>query len=245
MENIKINKGSEVIEGNSRVIKARLSDAQYFYKNDLRKGITNYLDELHNIIFHSDLGSMQQKVERLSLICKIFSSNFGANVSTVLKSAKLAKADLCTEVVCEMPELQGTIGSIYAELEGLPVDVVTSIKEHYSPVGPSDNCPSIPESALLSFADKMDSLVGFLSIGLKPSGSKDPYALRRLALGLLRILLEAHLDINLKTLIDVSLNLHSKEVDREASSSIYQFMMERLKAYYKDCLLYTSDAADE
>ena len=235
--NIKVNKESEVIEGNSRVIKARLSDAQYFYENDLRKGLTSYLDGLSNIIFHSDLGSMQQKVERLSFICKNFSSNFSANVNTVLKSAKLAKADLCTEVVYEMPELQGIIGSVYAELEKFPLDVVTSIKEHYSPVGPSDNCPSIPESALLSFADKMDSLVGFLSIGLKPSGSKDPFGIRRACLGIIRIIFEKKIRLSLKTVIEDSMKSYeSQQFKLQYKNSLIcvlvtDFIYERFKFY--------------
>jgi len=137
-------------------------------------------------------------------------------------------------MVGEFADLQGIMGGYYALNDGESNVVAQAIKEHYKPRFAGDELPSTNEGLVVSIADKLDTITGVYGIGQAPTGSKDPYALRRLALGLLRILLEAQLDINLKTLIEVSLNLHSKEVDREASSSIYQFMMERLKAYYKD-----------
>jgi len=139
-----------------------------------------------------------------------------------------------SEMVGEFADLQGIMGGYYALNDDESNVVAKAIREHYMPRFAGDDLPSTNEGLVVAIADKLDTITGVYGIGEAPTGSKDPYALRRLALGLLRILLEAQLDINLKTLIDVSLNLHSKEVDREASSSIYQFMMERLKAYYKD-----------
>ena len=152
----------------------------------------------------------------------------------MLEQDSYQKSDLISEMVGEFADLQGIMGGYYALNDGESNIVAQAIREHYKPRFAGDDLPSTNEGLVVAIADKLDTITGVYGIGEAPTGSKDPYALRRLALGLLRILLEAQLDINLKTLIEVSLNLHTKDVDREASSSIYQFMMERLKAYYKD-----------
>ena len=240
VSNIKIEKNSKIISGNSRVIMARLTDANFFYKNDLKKGLKNYSKELKNIIFHSKLGSMDQKVKRVSSLCKNYSINFKAKVKASVQSAQLAKADLCSEIVYEMPELQGLIGGIYAEKEGFSKDVVIAISEHYLPLGPLDDCPSIPESATLSFSDKVDSLVGFFMIGEKPRGSRDPFGIRRASLGVIRIIIERNIRIPLLEVIKAAIknyqsqNFKISDKNNLISSSIIDFIYERLKFYLRD-----------
>ena len=240
VSNVAIKKNSGIIKGNSRVIKARLSDAQFFYENDLKNGLESISKGLKNIIFHNSLGSMLQKTNRVSRVCETFYKNFKANKKYCIRSSKLFKSDLCSQVVHEMPELQGLIGSKYALLNGEPKQVYKSIREHYSPLGPSDSIPSIPESSLLAFADKLDSLIGFISIGLKPTGSKDPFGIRRAGLGIIRIIIERKLTISLKDVINSSIKSYNsqnvnlvknkEEIFRESIGFIY----ERLKFYMRE-----------
>ena len=240
VSNVAIKKKSGIIKGNSRVIKARLSDAQFFYENDLKNGLESISKGLKNIIFHNSLGSMLQKTNRVSRVCETFYKNFKANKNHCIRSSKLFKSDLCSQVVYEMPELQGLIGSKYALLNGEPKQVFQSIREHYSPLGPSDSIPSIPESSLLAFADKLDSLIGFIAIGLKPTGSKDPFGIRRAGLGIIRIIIERKLTISLKDVINFSIKSYNsqnknliknkEEVFRDSIGFIY----ERLKFYMRE-----------
>ena len=183
VSNIPVDNNSQIISGNERVLKARLSDARFFFDNDVKNGLTKLAAKLKNIIFHRSLGSMEKKVQRMSLITEKYSDIFKANKNLVVQAAMLCKADLCSEIVYEMPELQGRIGSIYAEIQGMPREVILSIKEHYSPLGPSDSCPTSSESSILSLSDKLDSLIGFIAIDMKATGSKDPFGLRRSCLG--------------------------------------------------------------
>jgi len=239
VSNIPVN-GKEIISGNSKVLRARLSDARFFYNNDIKKGLKDYAKNLNNIIFHRLLGTMEEKVERIKGLIKIYGNNFAVDMNLALISAELAKADLCSEVVYEMPELQGIIGSRYAEAEGLDKKVVLAIKEHYSPVGPSDKCPSLSESSLLAFTDKLDSLVGFMAIDLKPTGSKDPFGIRRSSLGIIRIILENNIRIFLSEVIADSYYKYSKQnykliISKSDCINIsINFLIERLKIYLRD-----------
>ena len=239
VSNIPVN-GKEIISGNSKVLRARLSDARFFYNNDIKKGLKDYSKNLNNIIFHRLLGTMEEKVERIKGLIKIYGNNFAVDMNLALISAELAKADLCSEVVYEMPELQGIIGSRYAEAAGLDKKVVLAIKEHYSPVGPSDKCPSLSESSLLAFTDKLDSLVGFMAIDLKPTGSKDPFGIRRSSLGIIRIILENNIRILLSEVIADSYYKYSKQnykliVSKSDCINIsINFLIERLKIYLRD-----------
>jgi len=232
--------GEQIILGNSKVLKARLDDARFFYKNDINKGLNKFSKDLKNIIFHTLLGTMDSKVDRIKFLINIYAQIFKADKKISLVSADLAKADLCSEVVYEMPELQGIIGSKYAEIEGLSRKISSAIKEHYSPLGPNDKCPLTPESALLSFIDKIDTLIGFMAINLKPTGSKDPFGIRRSGLGIIRIILENKIRVSIRDVYIKSyrsyLNQNTKLVHNELETINISsdFLMERLKGYIRE-----------
>ena len=240
VSNIPVDNNSQIISGNERVLKARLSDARFFFDNDVKNGLTKLSAKLKNIIFHRSLGSMEKKVQRMSFITEKYSDIFKANKNLVVQAAMLCKADLCSEVVYEMPELQGRIGSIYAEIQGMPREVILSIKEHYSPLGPSDSCPTSSESSILSLSDKLDSLIGFIAIDMKATGSKDPFGLRRSCLGIIRIVLENKIRMSMKVL---ALDAYEAYKDQgiklilsqeEAQKSYIEFIYDRLKVFMKD-----------
>ena len=223
-----------VIKGNERVIHPRLSDSEFFWNRDKEVRLDARMDDLDNVLFMKSLGSMAEKVKRIEYLSSYIANLTGFDAETSSRAGLLSKSDLISEMVGEFADLQGIMGSYYALNDGESDSVAIAIKEHYQPRFSGDKLPSTSEGLVVSIADKIDTISGVYGIGQAPTGSKDPYALRRLALGLLRILLEAKIEINLKKLIDVSLDLHLKDVDRESSESIYQFMMDRLKAYYKD-----------
>ena len=183
---------------------------------------------------------MQKKVHRMSFITEKYADIFEANSKLVVKAAELCKADLCCDVVYEMPELQGKIGSIYAEIQKMPSEVVLSIKEHYSPLGPSDSCPTTPESSLLSLSDKLDSLIGFIAIDMKATGSKDPFGLRRSCLGIIRIILENKIRISMKNIaLDVYETYTTQDIKlvlskEESQTSYIEFIYDRLRVFMKD-----------
>ena len=240
VSNIPVDNNSQIISGNERVLKARLSDARFFFDNDIKNGLTKLSAKLKNIIFHRSLGSMEKKVQRISFITEKYSDIFKANKNLVVQAAMLCKVDLCSEIVYEMPELQGRIGSIYAEIQGMPREVILSIKEHYSPLGPSDSCPTSSESSILSLSDKLDSLIGFIAIDMKATGSKDPFGLRRSCLGIIRIVLENKIRMSMKVL---ALDAYEAYKDQgiklilsqeEAQKSYIEFIYDRLKVFMKD-----------
>ena len=240
VSNIPINNNTQIISGNERVLKARLSDARFFFDNDVKNGLEKLSEKLKNIIFHRALGSMDKKVQRIFFIANKYADTFNADVKLVGSAAKLCKSDLCSEIVYEMPELQGGIGSIYATLQGLSSEVVLAIKEHYSPLGPSDNCPTSPESSLLSLSDKLDSLIGFIAIDMKATGSKDPFGLRRSSLGIIRIILVNKIRISLKNLAHDSYGFYKKQdiklilSEDETTKSYVEFLYDRLKVFMRD-----------
>jgi len=240
VSNIPIENNLQIISGNERVLKARLSDARFFFDNDIRKGLHKLSENLKNIIFHSALGSMEEKINRVTSIVGKYSESFKAISKLSLTAAKLCKADLCSEVVYEMPELQGKIGSIYASAIKLPKEVSIAIQEQYSPLGPSDKCPSIAEAAVLSFADKVDSLVGFIAMDMKATGSKDPFGLRRSCLGIIRILLEKNIRVSIIDVINDSYDSYEKQNIRlklsksETQKFTIEFVYDRLRVFLKD-----------
>ena len=240
VSNIPINNKTQIISGNERVLKARLSDARFFFDNDVKNGLEKLSEKIKNIIFHRALGSMDKKVQRIFFIANKYADTFNADAKLVGSAAKLCKSDLCSEIVYEMPELQGGIGSIYATLQGLPSEVVLAIKEHYSPLGPSDNCPTSPESSLLSLSDKLDSLIGFIAIDMKATGSKDPFGLRRSSLGIIRIILVNKIKISLKNLAHDSYGFYKKQDLKlilskdETTKSYVEFLYDRLKVFMRD-----------
>ena len=182
--------GKAIAAGNSRVLSARLADARHFWDNDRKTPLSDMADQLSKITFHEKLGTVADKVDRVAALARELAPVVGADEDLAEKAARLAKADLVSEMVYEFPELQGAMGRYYALEQGEDAAVADAIKAHYKPQGPSDEVPVAPVSAAVALADKIDTLVGFWAIDEKPTGSKDPFALRRAALGVIRILLE-------------------------------------------------------
>lgn len=220
-----------IVSGNEKVLAARLSDALYFYQQDLSDSLESKLPKLAQITFHAKIGSIKQKTERIADICNyIMPENQDLQVA-----ARLCKSDLTTEMVGEFPELQGVKGYYYAKAEGLNDQIALAIRDHYKPQGSSDSLP-VGNSSILAIADKLDSLVGLILIGEKPSGSRDPYSLRRQALGIIRIILANKLTIDIKKLVVYVVQLYSEEniMCERSSQIILEFLEERAKYYFKN-----------
>src|SRR6201993_741909 len=194
--------GKTIVGGNERVIRARLSDAKFFYETDLKTRLEDRLPKFDAIVFHEKLGTQAARVARIERLAAGIAPLVGADVAKATRAAKLAKADLLTEVVGEFPELQGLMGKYYALAQGEDASVAAASEEHYKPQGPNDRVPTDPVSVAVALADKIDTLVGFWAIDEKPTGSKDPYALRRAALGVIRIVLDRRIKISLRTLVE-------------------------------------------
>ena len=182
--------GKTIVGGNERVIRARLSDAKFFYETDLKTKLEARLPKFDQIVFHEKLGTQAERIKRIERLAAEIAPLVGADVEKAKRAAHLAKADLLTEVVGEFPELQGLMGKYYALAQGEDASVAAASEEHYKPQGPADRVPTDPVSVAVALADKIDTLVGFWAIDEKPTGSKDPYALRRAALGVIRLIVE-------------------------------------------------------
>lgn len=206
--------GKTIVGGNERVVRARLSDANFFWKTDQGVKLEDRLEKLKNIVFHEKLGTQYERVERIAALSKELAPIVGADPALAERAARLAKADLVTEMVGEFPELQGLMGRYYATLQGENPSVAAAIEEHYKPLGPSDRVPTDPVSVAVALADKIDTLVGFWAIDEKPTGSKDPYALRRAALGVIRLVLDNSIPVNLRYFFD-------QQFARIMSGSVY------------------------
>src|SRR5580700_2926838 len=193
--------GNAIVAGNERVIRARLSDAKFFYETDLKTPLEDRLPKFKNIIFHEKLGTQWERIERIERLAAELAPLVGADVEKAKRAARLAKADLLTDMVGEFPELQGLMGKYYARAQGEDESVAAACEDHYKPLGPGDRVPSDPVSIAVALADKIDTLVGFWAIDEKPTGSKDPYALRRAALGVIRLIVENRLRIHWSRLL--------------------------------------------
>ncbi|MFW2542508.1 glycine--tRNA ligase subunit beta [Primorskyibacter sp. 2E107] len=197
--------GATILAGNQKVLAARLSDAKFFWENDLRvatgAGLTAWTDRLSNVTFHNKLGSQKERIDRIAALAREIAPLIGADADRAGQAAEVAKADLSSEMVFEFPELQGLMGRYYAEAAGLPADVAAAAQEHYSPLGPSDDVPTAPTSVAVALADKLDTLTGFWAIDEKPTGSKDPFALRRAALGVIRLIVGNGLRVGLHKIL--------------------------------------------
>jgi len=203
--------GATILAGNQKVLAARLSDAKFFWENDLRiakDGMETWTAQLSNVTFHNKLGSQADRIERISALARDIAPSVGADEDDAEKSAKLAKADLSSEMVYEFPELQGLMGRYYAKAAGLSDEIAAVAEEHYAPLGPSDNVPSAPLSVIVALADKIDTLTGFWAVSEKPTGSKDPFALRRAALGVIRLVRENNLSLRLERFVSLQLLRH-------------------------------------
>ncbi|MCO4842259.1 MAG: glycine--tRNA ligase subunit beta [Yoonia sp.] len=185
--------GATILKGNQKVLFARLSDAKFFWENDLRvakAGMQPWLDSLSNVTFHNKLGSQKERIDRIIALAREIAPIVGADADEAAEAARVAKADLSSEMVYEFPDLQGLMGRYYAKEAGLSDAIAAAAQDHYSPLGPSDDVPTAPVSVAVALADKIDTLTGFWAIDEKPTGSKDPFALRRAALGVIRLVLE-------------------------------------------------------
>ncbi|WP_299777637.1 glycine--tRNA ligase subunit beta [uncultured Roseobacter sp.] len=185
--------GATILAGNEKVLSARLADAKFFWENDLRvakAGMEPWLEQLKNVTFHAKLGTQAERIDRIAALARVLAPTVGAHADQAERAARLAKADLSSEMVYEFPELQGLMGRYYIAAAGEDAAVAAAAEEHYSPLGPSDEVPTAPVSVAVALADKIDTLAGFWAIDEKPTGSKDPFALRRAALGVVRIVLE-------------------------------------------------------
>ncbi|WP_375459801.1 glycine--tRNA ligase subunit beta [uncultured Enterovirga sp.] len=220
--------GSAIVAGNERVVRARLSDARFFWDQDRKTRLEDRLPKLDSIVFHEKLGTQGERVARVASLARELAPMVGADPDQAERAARLAKADLTTEMVGEFPELQGLMGRYFAAAQGETPAVAAAIEEHYRPLGPSDRVPSEPVSVAVALADKLDTLVGFWAIDEKPTGSKDPYALRRAALGVIRLVLENGLRLRLSELLPTStlsyllFGLHESE---GIGRSNYQFLI--------------------
>ena len=192
--------GAAITAGNERVVRARLSDAKFFWETDKATKLEARLPKLDAIVFHEKLGTQGERIARIAALAKEIAPLVGADPALAERAARLAKADLVTEMVGEFPELQGLMGRKYAALQGEHGSVAAAIEEHYKPVGPSDRVPTDPVSIAVALADKLDTLVGFWGIDEKPTGSKDPFALRRAALGVIRLILTSEIRLRLASL---------------------------------------------
>jgi glycyl-tRNA synthetase beta chain len=189
--------GRTIVAGNERVIRARLSDARFFYQTDLKTKLEDRLPSFNNIIFHEKLGTQAERIDRIERLASELARFVGADAKKAKRAAQLCKADLLTEMVGEFPELQGTMGKYYAQEQGEDEAVAHAIEDHYRPKGPDDLVPSDPVSVAVALADKIDTLVGFWAVDEKPTGSKDPFALRRAALGIIRLVLDNKIRLHL------------------------------------------------
>ena len=196
VSNLQTADPSHIIHGNERVLRARLSDAEFFYKQDQKATLESRLPKLEHVVYHNKIGSQAQRIERLQTIAAHIAKALDADVAAAERAARLAKADLVTEMVGEFPELQGTMGKYYALLDGEQPEIATAIEQHYQPRFAGDKLPENAIATAVALADKLETLVGIWGIGLIPTGDKDPYALRRAALGVLRMLMNSPLSIN-------------------------------------------------
>ena len=230
------DQGAAIIAGNERVLRARLSDGRFFWDQDRKTSLEARLPALEKIVFHARLGTVAEKTARLEKLAAELSGLLGADAASAGMAARLCKADLVSGIVYEFPELQGIMGGYYADNDGLDVSVGAAIRAHYAPLGPSDDIPPTPEACVVALADKIDTLAGFWMIDEKPTGSKDPYALRRAALGVIRIVLEREAHVPLLPVFEKALALHGQaEGDRRpCAQALLDFLVERLRVYLRE-----------
>ena len=228
--------GGQIVAGNERVLRARLSDAEFFWQVDREQRLVDRLEKLDGIVFHAKLGTLGDKVGRIERLAGRLAAHVpGADVDLARRAAKLAKADLVTEMVGEFPELQGIMGRYYARHDKEPDAVAEAIAQHYAPQGPADDCPRDPVAVTVALADKLDTLAGFFGIGETPTGSRDPFALRRAALGVIRLILENGLRLPLMTAFGYAAEQLRGTPDwQRADQALFDFFCDRLKVHLRE-----------
>jgi glycyl-tRNA synthetase beta chain len=233
--NIESTRPESIKQGNERVITPRLTDAEFFWKQDRKKSLADRVESLGNIVFQEKLGTLAAKTQRVIALSELMATQLGANVAWAKRAAQLAKADLMTDMVGEFGNLQGIMGRYYALADNEPREVADAIEQHYYPKQSGSPTPSSQTGQVVALADKLDTLTGIFSAGLIPTGDKDPYALRRAALGVLRIIIENELCLDIVALVDASLALYSHTFDRrETHKLVVDFIFDRLRAYCLD-----------
>ena len=231
-----VSRQPELIKlGNERVIQPRLSDASFFWKRDIKKGLASHIDGLDLVIYQKQLGTLKDRIQRLLHHCEYLAPKINASAEHTRRAAELCFCDLLTEMVCEFPELQGIMGRYYAEAAGEAAEVCVALEEFYYPRFAGDILPGNAVAQSLAIAEKIDSLLGIFAIGKAPTGAKDPFALRRAAIGLLRIIIECELDIDLAKLLEHAAPAFPESVNAGGSvADVLSFLQERLKRYYLD-----------
>ena len=235
ISNIESKEPQAVIKGNERVIHARLSDAKFFFEQDKKHTLSERLPRLDGVIFQEKLGSIGDKTRRIVKLATKIAKLISADVNTTKEAAQLCKSDLVSEMVYEFPNLQGVMGYHYAQNDGLSADTAIAIQDHYLPKFSGDALPATNEASCVAIADRIDTLVGIIGINKIPSGDKDPFALRRAALGILRILIQKELAIDLKDLLVAAVNNYALDLpNKNIIEDAMQFMTSRLKAWYQE-----------
>ncbi len=233
ISNIESKDPTKVKEGNERVIRPRLGDAKFFWEQDSKKKLEDHIESLNKVVFQNKLGSVGDKSRRVASIAEAIAKQLNENTQYAKRAGLLSKCDLMTEMVCEFSDLQGIMGRYYAINDGEPAEVADALDEQYMPRFAGDNLPKGKTGQIVSIADKLDTLLGIFAIGQKPTGEKDPFALRRAALGALRILIECELDLDLTDLLGYAAQAYGDQLDGEkAIDDVIAFMLERLKVYY-------------
>ena len=226
----------QVIDGNERVIRPRLADAVFFYENDARVSLYDRREQLKKVVFQDKLGSVFAKTERVATLAKRFAIEAGADPQLAHRAGQLSKSDLVTDMVGEFTDLQGVMGRYYALNDGEEAEVADALLEQYMPRFAGDQVPATAVGAALALADKLDTLVGIFSIGQQPSGSRDPFALRRGSLGLLRIIVDRRLDVDLRTAIEASASQFKLEDEtlKKTCQQVLAYVLDRFKSWYKE-----------
>ena len=235
VSNMQVDDPKHIIGGNARVVRPRLSDARFFYNQDRKTTLASRLDKLASVVYHNKIGSVLQRVERLENLAQKIAVRLGANASLAARAARLAKADLVTDMVGEFPELQGIMGRYYALHDGEDAAVADAVQSHYQPRFAGDALPQGAIASAAALADKLDAMTGFFGIGQIPTGDKDPFGLRRAALGVLRILIEAPLPLDLAELItDAQSGFAAGILTQPVDEALLDFMFDRLRGLLKD-----------
>ncbi len=235
ISNIDSKSPEKVKQGNERVIRPRLADAMFFWEQDQKQPLESFNEALEKVVFQKDLGTLAEKSRRVAKLAEFIAIQLKADTEQVKRAALLSKCDLMTDMVGEFASLQGVMGKRYAQVAGEAEEVSLALDEQYKPRGASDDTASTVTGQILAISDKLDSLVGIFAIGEKPTGEKDPYALRRASLGILRTIIERRLDLDLKQLITMSAELLKDKVDAsKVEQDVFAYILERLRAYYLD-----------
>ena len=235
ISNIESSDVSVVRDGNERVIRPRFSDAAFFWKQDCKKSLESFREDTKKIVFQQKLGTSFEKTERVATLSGFIAKQLGENVEHATRAAQLSKCDLSSDMVLEFSDLQGVMGRYYALNDGEAEEVAYAIEEQYKPGFAGDDIPAHMTGKILSLADKLDTILGIYAIGQKPTGTKDPFALRRASLGVLRIIIEGKLSVDLRTLLEQAAAGLKDKVDATAAiDQTYLYIMERLRAYYQD-----------